>query len=117
MECLQEKTLVRVAEIVFPGHANHLGILHGGPAMAWLAKAGFVAATRHIRRTVVMASSERMDFVAPAYVGDVVEVLAHVSRVGNRSITVQADMWSESPVTGVRRLCTSSSLVYVSVDH
>ncbi|MDZ7892301.1 MAG: hotdog domain-containing protein [Rhodoferax sp.] len=114
---ISDRTVVRLAEIVFPGHANHRGILHGGPAMAWLAKAGFVAATRHMRRTVVMASSERMDFVAPAHVGEVVEVIAHVTRVGNRSITVQADMWSESPVTGARRLCTSSSLVYVSVDH
>jgi acyl-CoA hydrolase len=116
-EVAPEQPVVRVAEIVFPGHANHRGILHGGPAMAWLAKAGFVAATRHMRRTVVMASSERMDFVAPAHLGEVVEVLARVTRVGNRSITVQADMWSESPVTGARRLCTSSSLVYVSVDH
>jgi acyl-CoA hydrolase len=108
---------VTVAEIVFPGHANHRGVLHGGPAMAWLAKAGFVAATRCVRRTVVMASSERMDFIASAYVGDVVEVLAQVSRVGKRSITVHAEMWSESPSTGLRRLCTTSSLVYVCVDH
>lgn len=112
-----DRPVVRVAEIVFPAHANHRGILHGGPAMAWLAKAGFVCATRHMRRTVVMASSERMDFVAPTHVGEVVEVLARVTHVGNRSITVQADMWSEFPVTGARRLCTSSSLVYVSVDH
>jgi len=108
--------VTRVAEIVFPGHANHRGILHGGPAMAWLAKAGFVAATRCVRRTVVMASSERMDFVAPAHVGEVVEVLAHVAHVGQRSVTVQADMWSESPTSGQRRLCTSSRLVYVSID-
>lgn len=108
---------ITVAEIVFPGHANHRGVLHGGPAMAWLAKAGFVAATRCVRRTVVMASSERMDFIAPAHVGDVVEVLAQVSRLGNRSVTVHAELWSESPATGERRLCTSSSLVYVCVDH
>lgn len=106
---------VRVAEIVFPGHTNHRGLLHGGPAMAWIAKAGFVAATRRVRRTVVMASSERMDFAAPARVGDVVEVCAHVTGVGRRSIRVAATMWTESPSTGERRLCTSASLVYVAV--
>lgn len=111
-----EPDRVRVAEIVFPGHANHRGILHGGPAMAWLAKAGFVVATRRVRRTVVMASSERMDFVAPARVGDVVEVLAQVSRVGRRSVHVQAELWAESPTSGQRHLCTSAGLVYVSVD-
>jgi acyl-CoA hydrolase len=106
---------VRVAEIVFPGHTNHRGLLHGGPAMTWIAKASFVAATRQVRRTVVMASSERMDFVAPARVGDVVEVCAQVTGVGQRSIRVAATMWAESPTTGERRLCTSASLVYVAV--
>jgi acyl-CoA hydrolase len=106
---------VRVAEIVFPGHTNHRGLLHGGPAMAWIAKAGFVAATRRVRRTVVMASSERMDFVAPARLGDVVEVIANVTSFGRRSIRVTATMWAESPSTGERRLCTSASLVYVAV--
>ena len=105
-----------VAEIVFPGHANHRGVLHGGPAMAWLAKAGFVAATRAVRRSVVMASSERLDFLAPARVGDVVEVSARVTSTGRRSIQVQADMWAESPESGERRRCTSARLVYVVVE-
>ncbi len=83
--------------------------------MGWLAKAAFVAATRCVRKTVVLASSERIDFVAPALVGDVVEVLAQVSHVGNRSITIDLELWSESPVTGERRFCTSTRLVYVSV--
>lgn len=108
--------LVRVAEIVFPGHANHRGLLHGGPAMAWLAKAGFVAATRCVRRTVVMAGSPGIDFIAPARVGDVVEVLAQVSRVGRRSVAVQAQLWAESPVDGQRRLCCATQLAYVAVE-
>ncbi len=104
-----------VAEIVFPGHANHRGLLHGGPAMAWIAKAGFVAATRHTRRTVVMASSERLDFLAPARVGDVVEVRARVTGAGRRSVRVQAQMWAEAPTSGERRLCALTHLTYVSV--
>ena len=105
-----------VAEIVFPGHANHRGVLHGGPAMAWMAKAGFVAATRQVRRSVVMAGSEKLDFQAPARVGDVVEVTAHVIGTGRRSIRVQADMWAESSVGGERRLCSSTKPVYVATD-
>ena len=105
-----------VAEIVFPGHANHRGILHGGPAMEWMAKAGFVAATRQVRRSVVMARSERLDFQAPAYVGDVVEVTARVVAVGRRSIQVQTQMWAESPTSGDRRLCTTGRLVFVALE-
>ncbi len=104
-----------VAEIVFPGHVNHRGVLHGGPAMAWMAKAGFVAATRAVRRTIVMAGSEQLDFKASAHVGDVVEVMAQVVGTGRRSVRVQADMWAESATTGERRLCTSARLTYVAV--
>lgn len=102
----------RVVEIVFPGHANHRGILHGGPAMAWMAKVGFVAASR---RSVVLACSERTEFVAPARVGDVVEVLAEVVATGRRSVRVAARMKAECPVTGERRHCTTAELVYVVV--
>lgn len=104
-----------VAEIVFPGHANHRGILHGGPAMEWMAKAGFVAATRQVRRTLVMASSGHMDFASPAFVGDVVEVTATVQHVGQRSVHVHTQLWAESPTTGERRHCTSGKLVFVAL--
>ncbi len=107
--------LATVAEIVFPGHANHRGILHGGPAMAWIAKAGFVAATRQVRRTVVMAGSEKLDFRAPAYVGDVVEVTARVTGTGRRSVSVQVEMWAEAPTTGERRHCSSAKLTFVAI--
>ena len=105
-----------VAEIVFPGHANHRGVLHGGPAMSWMAKAGFVAATRQVRRSIVMAGTEQLDFRAPARVGDVVEVTARVIGMGRRSVRVQADMWAECSSTGDRRLCASAPLTYVAID-
>jgi len=111
-----EPDTVCVAEIVFPGHANHRGILHGGPAMAWLAKAGFAAATRRARLPVVMAGSDRLDFLAPARVGEVVEIVARVAQTGSSSLTVHARMDAESPESGERRCCTTASLVFVAID-
>lgn len=113
----QPADAVRVAEVVFPGHTTHRGILHGGPAMDWLAKAGFAAATRHARTGIVMAASERLDFIAPAHAGEVVEVDARVVRTGRSSLTVEAQMHAENPETGERRHCTSASLVFVAIDH
>jgi acyl-CoA hydrolase len=112
-----EPGVVCVAEIVFPGHANHRGILHGGPAMEWLAKAGFAAATRHARQSLVMAASKEIDFVAPARVGEVVEIVARVTGTGRKSLTVTAEMDAEAPETGERRRCTTASLVFVAIDE
>lgn len=105
-----------VAEIVFPGQANHRQVLHGGPAMSWMAKAGFVAATRQTRQPMVMAASERLDFSAPAYVGEVVEADARVLSIGRRSVQVEVQMWAEAPETGQRRQCTTGKLVYVALE-
>jgi acyl-CoA hydrolase len=113
---IAELACATVAEIVFPGHANHRGVLHGGPAMAWMAKAGFVAATRQVRRAVVMAGSEQLNFKAPAHVGDVVEVTAQVVSVGRRSVRVRTEMWAESATVGLRRLCTAGELVFVAIE-
>lgn len=111
----QNMAQATVAEIVFPGHVNHRGILHGGPAMAWMTKAGFVAATRQSRKTVVMAGCEKLDFQAPALVGDIIEMHAQVVALGRRSIQVQATMWAETAKTGERRLCTQAEMTYVAV--
>ena len=56
---------VCIVDLVFPDHANHLGTLFGGQALAWMDKAAFIAASRHARRCVVTARSERVDFRAP----------------------------------------------------
>jgi len=114
---LPEQDVVCVAEIVFPGHANHRGILHGGPAMEWLAKAGFAAATRYARQSLVMAASKQIEFVAPAKVGEVVEIVARVTATGRKSLTVTTEMDAEAPETGERRRCTTASLVFVAIDE
>jgi acyl-CoA hydrolase len=60
----------RIQEIVFPNHANHLGTLFGGQALAWMDKAAFLAGYREAGGTVVTARSERIDFIAPIRLGN-----------------------------------------------
>ena len=50
----------RFVELVFPDQANHYGTLFGGAALSLMGKAAFVAATRHARRAVVMANSDKV---------------------------------------------------------
>ena len=57
---MSDHTEARLLEMVFPDHANHLGTLFGGQALAWMDKAAFIAASRYARRTVVTARSEQL---------------------------------------------------------
>ena len=106
----------RLLEMVFPDHANHLGTLFGGQALAWMDKAAFVAASRYARRTVVTARSEQVDFRLPVRQGQLVEAVARVVGVGRSSMQVDVELFAEDLPTGERDLCTRGRFVMIALD-
>jgi len=107
---------VRLAELVMPNHTNHHGTLFGGHALGLMDHAGWVAATRCARRTMVTVASDRVEFKVPVHAGQLVELVARVARVGRTSVTVGVDMYAEDVASGRRRLATSGSFVFVAID-
>lgn len=107
---------VRLWEIVFPDHANHLGTLFGGQALAWMDKAAFLAATRFSRRTVVTARSEQIDFHVPVRQGQLVELVATVEDIGRSAMQVVVELHAEDALAGSRRLCTRGRFTMVALD-
>jgi len=106
----------RLWEIVFPDHANHLGTLFSGQALAWMDKAAFVAATRFARRTVVTARSEQVDFHVPVRLGQLVELVARIDEVGRSSMQVEVELHTEDPHAGTRHLCTRGRFTMIALD-
>lgn len=107
---------LRMVEMVFPGVTSHYGSLHGGNALAAMEKAAFVAATRHCRKAVVMASSQRVDFESQIEKGEVVELAPRVVKVGRSSMTVDVGLWAENLLSGERRCCGRGTFVMVAVN-
>ena len=107
--------VVQLIDMVFPGDTNHHGTLFGGVALAHMDKVAFLAAARHGRAPFVTASSEKIDFAAPARVGEMIEASAQVVRVGNSSLDVEVELVAEVPVSGERRLCTHGRFTLVAV--
>ena len=107
----------RIVEMVFPNQANHYGTLFGGDALRLMDMAAFVAASRHARKPVVTASSERIDFHVPVRQGQLAEVVGRVIQAGRTSMTVEVELWAEDLLTGTRELCTKGSFVLVAVDQ
>ena len=110
-------TEARVLEIVFPDHANHLGTLFGGQALAWMDKAAFLAASRYSRKVVVTARSEQVDFHVPVRKGQMVELVATVVSVGRTSMKVDVAMFTEELLTGARELCTRGTFTMIALDN
>jgi acyl-CoA hydrolase len=107
----------RFVEMVFPEQANHYGTLFGGHALSLMGKAAFVSATRHARQSVVMATSDRVEFREPVRVGELVELVAQVVRVGRSSMTVAVDMIREDPISGKRQSAVRGTFEMVAVNE
>lgn len=107
---------VRFFELVFPDQANHYGTLFGGHALSMMGKAAFVAATRHARCAIVMASTDNVRFDAPVRVGELAELTSWVSRIGRSSMTVIVEVTAETLVTGERRRAMHGSFEMIAVD-
>ncbi len=106
----------RFVEIVFPEQANHYGTLFGGTALNLMSKAAAIAASRRAGKSVVMASSDKVDFHMPVAVGQLVELWARVERVGRSSMTVKVDVIAETIGKPDRTLAMQGSFELVAVD-
>ncbi len=101
---------------MLPSDANPAGNVHGGVILKYIDTAGGIAAIRHARSAVVTASIDRMDFLKPAYIGEVVTFMASVNLVGSTSMEVGVRVECENPITGETRHAGSAYLTYVALD-
>ena len=67
-----KETQVEIAQLMLPEHANPAQNVHGGTIMKMIDEAGAIVAARHAQTNVVTASVDRINFIAPAFVGNLV---------------------------------------------
>jgi len=97
--------------------ANGHGNVHGGVIMRWIDETAAMVAVKHCRRPVVTARIDRLDFLAPAYLGHLINIHASLSYVGRTSMQVDVLVTGEDPMTGeIRKIC-SSDVVFVALGE
>ena len=112
-----EQTRCVMTQIVMPMHTNGApGIMFGGIMMQWIDVCAGVAAMRHAAGAVLTASIDRLDFLSPVHVGEIVVLQAQVNFAGRTSMEVGCRVETEDMRTGTRRYVTKSYLTFVAVD-
>lgn len=105
----------RQTKLVMPGQANSRGSLFGGALLAMMDETAAIAAMRHARSSVVTAHIDSVDFDAPIFQGEAVEIRARLVATGRTSMKLKVDAWGEDLLTGERRHCTSAEVVMVAM--
>ena len=100
-----------------PVDANPAGNIHGGTIMRLVDEAAGVAAVRFCRGRVITASMDRMDFLVPIYVTDVVSFRASVNASWRTSMEIGVRVEAQNPRTGEVRHTNSAYLTYVALDE
>ncbi len=106
-----------IFKAVFPNTTNHYDTLFGGVAMQYMDEVAFIAATRFCRQRLVTISSDRIDFKKPIPAGTIVELKAHITEVGNTSLKVLVDIFTEEMYSEFREKSVSGQFTFVAVDE
>jgi acyl-CoA hydrolase len=96
--------------------ANTAGNVHGGTVMKLCDEAAALAAIKHSRRRVVTAAMDRMAFLYPIRLGDLVTLSATVNAAWRTSMEVGVRVDAENPRTGEVRHTNTAYLTMVALD-
>ena len=104
-------------ELVLPNDTNLLGNVLGGRVMHLMDMCAAMSAYKHARSAVVTASVDRLDFLAPAKMGEIMILKSSVNYTGKSSMEVGVRIESENPKTGDIYHTSSAYLTFVSLNE
>ena len=112
-----KKTHVIMHELILPNDTNLLGNVLGGRVMHLMDMCAAMSAYKHARTAVVTASVDRLDFLAPAKMGEIMILKSSVNYTGKSSMEVGVRIESENPKTGDIYHTSSAYLTFVSLHE
>jgi len=101
---------------MLPSHSNFSGKIHGGYILNLMDQIAFACASKHSRNYCVTASVNKVDFLNPIEVGELVTLKASINFTGRTSMVVGVRVESENIQTGEKKHCNSSYFTMVAKD-
>jgi uncharacterized protein (TIGR00369 family) len=115
--CNEDHAAAIMTELMMPNMANIVGNVFGGVILSLVDSVAAVAAIRHARNQCVTVSFDRVEFLEPIHVGELVVATARVNFVGRTSMEVGVRVEAENLVTGRRRHTNTCYVTYVAIDE
>lgn len=105
-----------MTQLMLPSHSNFSGFIHGGYVLSLMDQVAFACASKHSSHYCVTASVNKVDFLNPIEVGDLLTLKASINYTGRTSMVVGLRVESENIQSGVIRHCNSSYFTMVAKD-
>jgi uncharacterized protein (TIGR00369 family) len=103
-----------ITELMIPSYANFGGKIHGGILLSLMDKVAYACASKHAGTYCVTVSVDKVEFLQPVEVGELVALHASVNYVGNTSLIVGIRVEAQNVKSGLIKHTNSSYFTMVA---
>ena len=112
-----KESQLTITELMLPSNSNFSGKIHGGYILNLMDQIAFACASKHSGNYCVTASVNKVDFLNPIEVGELLTMKASINFTGRTSMVVGLHVESENIRTGETKHCNSSYFTMVAKDE
>ena len=113
----KSESQVEMTQLMLPSHSNFSGKIHGGYILNLMDQIAFACASKHSEQYCVTASVNKVNFLNPIEVGELVTLKASINYTGKTSMVVGVRVESENIRTKTVKHCNSSYFTMVAKDE
>jgi acyl-CoA hydrolase len=103
--------------LMYPQSQNRSGNIFGGYLMRLAYEDAWNAAFLHSGKRPILASVDRINFVRPVRIGELIRVRTRISYVGNSSMGIETVLSCVEPMTRAEAITNSCYFTMVAVDE
>jgi uncharacterized protein (TIGR00369 family) len=103
-----------ITELMIPAYANFGGKIHGGILLSLMDKVAYACASKHAGSYCVTVSVDKVEFLQPVEVGELVSLHASVNYVGRSSLIVGIRVEAQNVKLGTIKHTNSSYFTMVA---
>jgi len=112
-----DESQITITELMLPSHRNFSGKIHGGHILNLMDQIAFACSSKHSGYYCVTASVNRVDFLSPIEVGNLVTMKASINYTGRTSMVVGVRVEAEDIKTGKVSHSNSSYFTMIAKDE
>ncbi|MBT1702147.1 acyl-CoA thioesterase [Fulvivirgaceae bacterium PWU20] len=103
-----------ITELMIPSYANFGGKIHGGILLSLMDKVAYACSSKHSGTYCVTVSVDKVEFLQPVEVGELVSMHASVNYVGRTSLIVGIRVEAQNVKSGTIKHTNSSYFTMVA---
>lgn len=103
-----------ITELMIPSYANFGGKIHGGILLSLMDKVAYACASKHAGTYCVTVSVDKVEFLQPVEVGELVALHASVNYVGRTSLIIGIRVEAQNVKSGNIKHTNSSYFTMVA---